>query len=175
MSKIDLMRRRQNRDGPGAPVAPIPLPPIESIQEPRNPPKGGSSTAPQKSERKQKVSTDGPLPVNHSCGHPIALKQLANQKCPKCRNDEREGKAKAHREKREQAKVAHYSRQDAGRLPDQSRLVDVVYDAASETWSGSLVIPGHFAITGKESGLWTLLRNLDLKYRELLAGKGGET
>lgn len=53
------------------------------------------------------------------------------------------------------------------RLPDGSRY-DVVYHAATETWSGTLLIPGLPVIMQRCRGVFGLLSKLDECYRRRL-------
>ena len=68
---------------------------------------------------------------------------------------------------------------ERGRLPDGSH-VEAVYDAGRREWQGSLSVPGNGAgevdrcFTGRGSGLFTLLQDLDTKYRKLLQSLSGD-
>ena len=50
------------------------------------------------------------------------------------------------------------------RLPGGSAFA-VTYDSATQTWSGTLTVPGVGALTASHSGVFTLLSNLDDQYR----------
>jgi hypothetical protein len=71
---------------------------------------------------------------------------------------------------------AHLER---GRLPDGSQ-VEVYYSAENQEWRGSLSVPGNGpgqvdrCFTGSHSGLFTLLTELDTKYRVMLQSLSGE-
>lgn len=50
------------------------------------------------------------------------------------------------------------------RLPDGSRF-DVVYDSKTQTWSGTLTVPGHNPFSSSKSAVHKLITHLDQKYR----------
>ena len=66
---------------------------------------------------------------------------------------------------------------ERGRLPDGARF-DVKYDATSQTWFGTLRIPGQTILSeanyfgGQAKGVFRLLEDLDTQYRNHLKAKG---
>lgn len=102
-----------------------------------------------------------PGPFRYACGHKVG--NPGN--CPCCVSANRKAKAAKKAAIHQQKKAAVLN--DRGRLPDGSRF-DVLYDAPSGTWTGSLVIPGPnspITLTGSASGVFKLLQQLDEKYR----------
>lgn len=107
-----------------------------------------------------------PTKLTWLCGHELDLTQLTKTRCGPCRDKVRQEKAACKREKRDakyQAKRIA-AQNYAERLPDGARF-DVTYDAATQTWSGTLVI-GALTLTASKSGVFKLLQELDRQYRE---------
>jgi hypothetical protein len=71
--------------------------------------------------------------------------------------------------KKERRRLAKWddSKSKGGRLPDKAEF-HAVYDAATQSWSGSLVIPGLESFDNSASGVFRLLRQLDRSYRQTL-------
>lgn len=61
-------------------------------------------------------------------------------------------------------KPKYYPKITFARLPDGSRY-ETLYDGKSETWSGTLTVPGHNPFTAKKSAVHKLLTELDQMYR----------
>lgn len=98
----------------------------------------------------------------HTCGHRVNLEKMVGRGCPQCR-------AKASSEKRTAAKKDPPTPKPVkGRLPDRSTF-RVEYDAATQTWSGLLLIhtpTGVRKLSGTKSGVFRLLAHLDDEYRK---------
>lgn len=107
-----------------------------------------------------------PPKLLHTCGH-----VAGNRPCPECL-----GKARRERAARKRAKAqARPQAATGGRLPDGARFVDVVYDAASQSWTGRLVIAGCPEFVDTCSGVFGLLGQLDGQYRAWLARPAAPT
>jgi hypothetical protein len=84
------------------------------------------------------------------------------QACREKKQQEEQQAAQLRRQERQRGRVLRE------RLPDQARF-EVVYDAASESWSGTLTI-GTTTFTDTASGVFRLLEQLDRQYRDFQAG-----
>lgn len=101
--------------------------------------------------------------VVYRCSHSESVKAFLAGDCPMCRNKAKQAKAAKNREERE--KTASPA---IGRLPDGADF-HAVYDAASQTWTGTLIIGGA-TFRATASGLQkALLSELDAQYRASLA------
>jgi hypothetical protein len=129
-----------------------------------------------------------------ACGHEIDFGHFEDKKdkyrdarrqkkmtqlCPACREQkEREQQEAAQQRRQEKAKAKQKNpesapgkqRQLPQRLPDGARF-DLVYDAAKEEWSGTLVI-GSDTFTAAASGVFKLLTRLDQLYRKPVPATG---
>jgi hypothetical protein len=106
-------------------------------------------------------------------------KKLISRVCKACRAQrEREEQEAAAQRRAERAKNQagqepkgrKMPKRQTGRLPDRSRF-EVQFDAATETWSGTLTISvdgGARTFTAAASGVFTLLSKLDELYRATL-------
>lgn len=107
--------------------------------------------------------------ISRDCKACRERKQLEEQQAAEQRRAEKElRKAQGGSQQRQgKARGPH-----AGRLPDGSRF-EVVYDGTKQQWTGTLTVPGpdgtSATFTGSGSGLFPLLSNLDVKYRESLS------
>lgn len=116
-----------------------------------------------------------------ACGHADA-KPKPGKKCAACRKADHAARTVAERQAAVERRAAKASAEAAvrasRRLPDGSEF-HVKYDAAAETWTGTLEVrhsDGVVAFAGKASGVFRLLKDLDRQYRvwaDAQAGKGG--
>ena len=126
----------------------------------------GASPAPQPEPAKAKADPAKAETITAACGHQLHVRHLRSTPCPSC---VRANAKRRHAEKQDrQAEQKAWRRGDAGRLPDGARF-EVEYDAVARMWAGRLVI-GEQVYGDMASGVFTLLRQLDAKYR---AAQGG--
>jgi hypothetical protein len=88
--------------------------------------------------------------------------------CTACRQARQQQEQEAAARRR--AAKARTNKQLLGRLPDGSRF-EVVYDAGTESWSGTLTVVVHgepTVFTGQHTGVFRLLQALDQQYRDTL-------
>lgn len=133
-------------------VPPLFPPETEEPKPADTKPKGKSEKAPPKAE---------PEFVVYQCGHKEAVKGFRGRVCRFCIN-----------KIRRKPRVNEVTRRDqrARRLPDGANF-NVLYDAASMTWSGELSIPdGTETLTfrSQANGVFRLLEDLDRAYRDFL-------
>jgi hypothetical protein len=123
----------------------------------------GNASKPPEAKAPKPAPAAAPKPaqpvVRYSCGHDRPLADVASKQCPACRQE-----AAARRAARNAAKPA---RLDAthGRLPDGAAY-HKQYDAATQTWTATLTIPGLPVMTAMASGSYTVERLLDGIYRQ---------
>lgn len=127
--------------------------------------------APEKSAKEKRAEKRAASPVlTHSCGHTRPIIDLEHVACPVCQDKcrrERAARRRAAREAKREAKAVP----DAGRLPDGA-VFHATYDAAKQEWTGSLELLNGFQFTASESGIFKLLRTLDVLYRQSLVAEG---
>jgi hypothetical protein len=132
--------------------------------------------------------------VTAACGHAVQFglcedrldkyraarrQKVTGRICPACREQrqQEEQEAAAHRRAGQGAVQPAGERKrptqaPPGRLPDGS-CFEVRYDAAAETWSGTLTVgPSRFTATA--GGVFRLLTLLDGQYRAALAAGGAD-
>lgn len=129
------------------------------------------ATPPPAPTAKPKPEKPAPGPqVTFKCGCKVAVKYMENMPCAGCL---RANRAKRNAEKRaaREAKGESKPVPDAGRLPDGSRFTLEPYDATAQRWTGSLEVGG-VVFTATESGVFKLLRTLDVLYRQSLNAEG---
>ena len=99
-------------------------------------------------------------------------KKMAEKACKECRalKQQQEQEAARLRKLNKPAATPPKPKLTLGRLPHCARF-ELDYDAASQTWSGSLTIPTPdgkpTVLTDKASGVFGLLSKLDSQYREI--------
>jgi len=108
-----------------------------------------------------------PAVVKHSCGCEPPLAAVAGAPCPACLSRIRRERAARKHAKQQ---TMHSQKYQTPRLPDGA-VFTVAYDAASETWKGSLVVEGQ-TLTASASGVFRLLTQLDRQYRQQQPGSG---
>ena len=106
--------------------------------------------------------------LHYSCGHERPVVEVAGNQCPACRKA-----TAARRYARKEAKPARLDGAQ-GRLPDQA-VYHKVYDAATETWTGTLSIPGMPLLEATAGGSYSVEKQLDRMWRQHLREIGGET
>lgn len=153
-----MSRTERMRAALAAKLAPATTPPI-----------GGSGTAPPKTPKPEKPAP-GPQVV-FKCGCKVAVKYMENTPCPGCVRANRVKRNAEKRAAREAKAVATNPVPDAGRLPDGSRFTLEPYDGVNQRWTGSLEVGG-VVFTASESGVFKLLRQLDVLYRQSRAPEG---
>jgi hypothetical protein len=105
-------------------------------------------------------------------------KKLISRVCKVCRAEREKAEQEAAQNRRaERAERAQgepgpkQAKPLPGRLPDGARY-EVTYDAASQTWSGTLTVPGRKVFSASASGVFKLLSKLDGLYRASLPAVG---
>jgi len=99
---------------------------------------------------------EDPKTVTFGCGHPVHLAQLHAMDCPSCLKAKRIALAAKTRESAVK-----------GRLPDGS-VVTAIYNAAAETWTGSLTLAVGMRFEAAGGSQTKLLHALDDLYRAWL-------
>lgn len=100
-------------------------------------------------------------PSAFRCGHVVPF----DLDCPSCVSRRRVEKKKAGHAKRiDRMGTAIHPANPHGRLPDLSAFA-VWYDAAKQTWTGTLEVAGHPPFAASASGVFRLLQELDGMYR----------
>jgi hypothetical protein len=102
--------------------------------------------------------------ITHVCEHVSPVARFANGFCPDCLAGFRKARAEKRRERPAPVKPTGHESQ---RLPHNA-VFRVSYDAATETWSGYLAVPGREAVQAQASGVFRLLSVLDQMYRDSL-------
>jgi hypothetical protein len=143
---------------------------VEQMRQ-KQPANGNASKPPEaKAPKPAPAAAPKPAPtvVRYSCGHDRPLADLTSRQCPACR--------KATAARRAAKNAAKPARLDAahGRLPDGA-VYHKLYDAATETWTATLTIPGFPVLKASASGSYTVERLLDRMYREHLRNSGNPT
>jgi hypothetical protein len=111
--------------------------------------------------------------LTYSCGHQKLIEKITARVCPAC-NDA--ALAQARKAKKERnianraAKTPGAPKHTEGRLPDGADF-RVIYDANTQTWTGTLTIDGMEPFMDTASGVFRLLSNLDAQYRAAIAPK----
>lgn len=128
--------------------------------------------APEKSAKEKRAEKRAASPVlTHSCGHTRPIIDLEHIACPACQDKCRRERAARRRAARDAKREAKSTVPDAGRLPDGSRFTLEPYDGVNQRWTGSLEVGG-VVFTASESGIFKLLRTLDVLYRQSLSVEG---
>jgi hypothetical protein len=127
-----------------------PQTPVSASAPPR--PAAGAPPQPAKASKPKSVQADAKLVITRSCGHKIGVNYLQQSVC--------EGCARCARKKKPPR------RPTVERLPDNSRF-DVLYDAATLTWTGTLTI-GEKVFEAQAGAVFRLLGVLDKMYRDSL-------
>jgi hypothetical protein len=126
--------------------------------------KPATKPAPQSAAKPTKAP---PAVVKHTCGREQPLAAIAGTPCLTCLSQRRRDRAARKHAKRQ---VKHPEKVQTPRLPDGAAFT-VAYDAATETWTGSLTVEGH-TFTGSASGVFKLLAQLDRQYQQQEPGSG---
>jgi hypothetical protein len=91
--------------------------------------------------------------------------KLVSRPCQACRAQRQQEEQQAAQQRRQERRRG---RTLPERLPDRSRF-EVVYDAATQSWSGTLTV-GTDTFTDTAGGVFRLLELLDRQYRDFQAG-----
>ena len=132
-----------NRPKPKPPASPPSPPPRPAAQEGAKP------------KKPEPVTADGNAIIEQACGHRISVRYLQQRPCDGCcaRNRSRQ---QARRQAKRSAK--------RNRLPDNA-CFHVLYDATTESWTGTLTI-GDKVFEAQARAVFRLLATLDTMYRD---------
>lgn len=106
--------------------------------------------------------------LRHQCGHAVSVKQLLSRQCDQCSAATR--KRRAEKRRAWQAQRPQQLDAGSGRLPDGA-VYHKTYDAATQTWTATLAIPGLPVFEATASGSFAVERLLDQQYRRHVAGQ----
>jgi hypothetical protein len=113
-----------------------------------------------KRDKPERFEADEQAYITPACGHRLGVKSLRQAVCPACQTAKRIAKNKAR------SLARPWGKHVPTRLPDNSRF-DVLYDAATESWTGTLTA-GAVTFEASDSAVFGLLVKLDRLYRQSL-------
>jgi hypothetical protein len=123
----------------------------------------GNASKPPEANGPKPAAVAAPKPaqpvIRHSCGHERPLADVTSKQCPACRQEAAARGAAKNAAKPARLDAAH------GRLPDGA-VYHKLYDAATQTWTATLMIPGMPELKATAGGSFAVERLLDKMYRQ---------
>ncbi len=131
----------------------------------KQPQANGSAATPTAAKQPAAPAAKPPATLRYSCGHDGPLAEVTSKQCPDCRRATAARRAAKANAKPGRLDLGH------GRLPDGA-VYQKRYDAAAETWTATLAVPGLPVMEATASGSFAVERALDRMYRERLRESG---